>query len=147
MSLNDWEAVNINNSGNFPALSNHAMCLAVHKDFRVRCLGRLEYLKGCTSMGDKLEKIAKLEKSGIYIYGGLNYDNKVSDSLIFLTVDGLSQEWKTIKPTGKSPPPLYDHTMDFMKPSKPPFHPSHSSSTLHCHSNHICSQLHRYFRG
>lgn len=117
MSFDDWCRMNLNNSHEFPKLSNHAMCVAVHKDFIIRCVGRLEYKKKSNTISERIEKNAKLSKSGIYLFGGLDENGDINAKLYFITLDGLNQEWSRIRGKGKPPPGLYDHSMNFIEKS------------------------------
>ena len=113
-----WKSLNLYQADLFPKLSDHGSCLVVHKDFKLYSLGKLDYQKECVTPVDKIEKNDKLTKCGIYIYGGINDMNSVSSDLYKISIDGILLEWRKIKGVGMPPPPLYGHSVTYLKNRK-----------------------------
>jgi len=113
-----WQRLSITKESEFPKLSNHTMCLAIHSDFQLHPGGGLEYTKMCTTDKQFKQRNKKLESSGIYIYGGITEQNFISDDLYIVRLDQIPHQWRRAIVKGVPPPPLYDHQCNYITEGK-----------------------------
>ena len=65
-----------------------------------------------------MERKEKQGKCGVYIFGGIDDLNQVKNDFYHISIDGIMLEWNRVEATGKSPPPLFGHSLTFLKESK-----------------------------
>lgn len=117
-SLKKWQEYPLIDQNDFPCLSDNAGCLVIHKDVSVGGFGQLEYTKQMVGQLDAIESSIKLQRCGIYIYGGINEKNEISDKLIHVCIEGKKVAWTEVPALGIQPPPLFSHSMSFLKDRK-----------------------------
>ena len=110
LSLNDkltWYEAKYNKNNKFkgPLLYAHSSCLVIPNEMK-----EMEKF----NIFDFSEiKNSKIKINGIYIFGGKNKDEGLSDELYILILGKSYFEWKKIKTIGKKPLPRCFHSMNY----------------------------------
>jgi hypothetical protein len=62
------------------------------------------------------KKYYRIREQGLYIFGGKNKENYISNKLIIIKLGKIPLEYKTIEPLGKGPSPRFMSSMNFFEP-------------------------------
>ena len=62
------------------------------------------------------KKYYRIREQGLYIFGGKNKENYLSNKLIIIKLGKIPLEYKTIEPLGKGPSPRFMSSMNFFEP-------------------------------
>ena len=56
-----------------------------------------------------------MQRCGLYVYGGIDENNYVSDKLFQISIEGKKMKWSQVSTLGTRPPPLFSHSMSYLK--------------------------------
>lgn len=99
-SLKKWQEYPLIDPAEFPYLSDHSGCLVIHKDITINGIGQLEYNKQIVGQLDAIESSKKLQRCGMYIYGGIDEKNTVQDKLYYISLEGKKVMWTQVEALG-----------------------------------------------
>jgi hypothetical protein len=101
------------NGYNINGLSNHSICVVVNKE--KLSFASFNMFKSNDNFNIKSEKI---KNEGIYIFGGINDDNKVTNNLIQIKINRHILEKEKLDTAGRGPSPRCDTTLNFYEELK-----------------------------
>jgi hypothetical protein len=101
------------NGANIGGLSNHSICVVINKE---KLTGNnFNMFKNSDNIMMKSEKI---KNEGIYIFGGIDDDSRVTNNLYLLKINRPVLEKEKLNTVGKAPSPRADTSLNFYEDLK-----------------------------